>query len=109
MPKDAGDPKGEPKLKPVYEFGEEKSALAIGSTFKLYASWALSPNRLPRAKQSGDDKLAIKEAWKRACPAALMQNEPDGKGVPRHRVHRENDLYQRQHGGGPPAAQGGTR
>jgi hypothetical protein len=79
VPKDAGDPKGELKLKPVYEFGEEKR-LAIGSTFKLYVLGALA-EQVAKGEAKWDDKLAIKEAWK-SLPSGLMQNEPDGKEFP---------------------------
>jgi hypothetical protein len=79
VPKDPGDPKGELKLKPVYEFGEEKR-LAIGSTFKLYVLGALA-EQVAKGQAKWEEKLPIKEAWK-SLPSGIMQNEPDGKEFP---------------------------
>jgi beta-lactamase class A len=79
VPKDPANPKGELKLKPVYEFGEEKR-LAIGSTFKLYVLGTLA-EKVAKGEVKWDDKLPIKEAWK-SLPSGVMQNEADGKEIP---------------------------
>jgi beta-lactamase class A len=79
VPKDPKDLKGELRLRPIYEFGEEKR-LAIGSTFKLYVLGALA-EQVAKGQAKWDDKLAIKDEWK-SLPSGVLHAVAAGTELP---------------------------
>jgi hypothetical protein len=79
IPKDEKDPKQGFKLRPIYEFGEERR-LAIGSTFKLYVLGALA-EQIAKGEAKWDEKLAIKDELK-ALPSGVMHLAAAGTEYP---------------------------
>lgn len=79
VPKDEKNLREGYRLRPVYEFGEDKR-LAIGSTFKLYVLGALA-EQVSRGEAKWDEKLAVKDELK-ALPSGVMFMAPAGTEYP---------------------------